>query len=166
MELCEVIKLSSGQGLTQAHMKNGQFPVYGGNGRSGCHSEYLVAQPTIVIGRVGAYCGAVHITEPKAWVTDNGLYVKSYRREINQDFLAQLLTQLDLNQFAKVGGQPSISQATVYGCKIAIPTIDVQRMFLAELKAEQSLVDANRDLVDRFRQKIQTTIASVWQREG
>ena len=82
--LGEVFQLSSGRGLTQAQIKSGPFPVYGGNGRSGFHSEYFVEEPIIVIGRVGAYCGAVHITDPKAWVTDNSLYVTNYKREVNQ----------------------------------------------------------------------------------
>ena len=166
VELREVIKLSSGQGLTQAQMKNGPFAVYGGNGRLGSHSDYFIDDPTIVIGRVGAYCGAVHITGPKAWVTDNGLYVKRYRRRINQYFLAQLLTQLDLNRFAKVGGQPSISQATVYSCKVALPQIHVQRTFVAQLKAERILVNANRELIERFMAKIQAVVGRVWSDGG
>ena len=160
--LGEVFQLSSGRGLTQAQIKSGPFPVYGGNGRSGFHSEYFVEEPIIVIGRVGAYCGAVHITDPKAWVTDNSLYVTNYKREVNQGFLTQVLTQLDLNQFAKVGGQPSISQTTVYECKIPLPSLEIQQAIVAHIEAEQSLVAANRELIERFEKKSQATIARVW----
>jgi len=162
VELGEVFKLSSGRGLTNAQMNDGPYLVYGGNGRSGFHSEYFVEDPIIVIGRVGAYCGAVHITEPKAWITDNGLYVTAYNREIDQHFLAQALAQLSLNQFAKVGGQPSISQATVYEQRIALPPLTTQQAIAAEIKAEQALVAANRQLIDRFEKKIQATLARVW----
>ena len=162
VELGEVFKLSSGRGLTRAQMENGPFPVYGGNGISGFHSEYFVEESSIVIGRVGAYCGAVHIADPKAWVSDNGLYVTTYKREINQRFLAQVLTQLKLNQFAKVGGQPSISQTTVYECRIPVPPLNTQQAIVTEIKAEQALVEANHELIERFEQKIQTTIGRVW----
>ena len=54
VELGEVFKLSSGRGLTRAQMENGPFPVYGGNGISGFHSEYFVEDSSIVIGRVGS----------------------------------------------------------------------------------------------------------------
>ena len=160
--LGEVFQLSSGRGLTQAQMRNGPYPVYGGNGRSGFHTEYFVDEPIIVIGRVGAYCGVVHITAPKAWVTDNGLYVTKYKREVDQHFLAHILTQLDLNQFAKVGGQPSISQVTVYECKVPLPPLETQQTDVAELEAEQTLVDANRKLIERFEKKIEAVIARVW----
>ncbi len=162
VELGEIFKLSSGRGLTQAQMREGPFPVYGGNGRSGFHSEYFIEEPIIVIGRVGAYCGAVHITDPKAWVTDNGLYVTNYKQDINQHFLGQVLTQLRLNQFAKVGGQPSISQTTVYECKIPLPPVEVQKEIVAEIETEQTTVAANRQLIDRFEKKIQATLARVW----
>jgi type I restriction enzyme M protein len=162
VELSEVIKLSSGRGLTQSQMKTGPYIVYGGNGKNGMHSEYFVEAPNLVIGRVGAYCGAVHITAPKAWVTDNALYVTEYRQKIDLKYLGQALVQLDLNQFAKVGGQPSISQTTVYERSIPLPPLATQRAIVAEIEAEQALVAANRELITRFEQKIQTTLARVW----
>ena len=66
-----LLKVESGKPLTSKEMKSGTIPVYGGNGIAGYHNEYLVDEETVVIGRVGYYCGSVHITEPKAWVTDN-----------------------------------------------------------------------------------------------
>ncbi len=162
VQLNDVIKLSSGQGLTQSQMKEGPYSVYGGNGQNGAHVEYFVEAPNIAIGRVGAYCGAVHLTEPKAWITDNALYVTEYKQAIDRKYLAQALVQLDLNQFAKVGGQPSISQATVYERKIPLPPLATQQQIVAEIEAEQALVAANRELISRFEKKIQATLARIW----
>ena len=162
VELGEIIKLSSGRGLTQSNMQEGLYPVYGGNGKTGAHSEYFQEVPNIVIGRVGAYCGAVHITEPKAWITDNALYVTEFKQEIDLGYLAQVLVQLNLNQFAKVGGQPSISQSTVCERTIPLPPLATQEAIVAEIEAEQALVAANRELITRFEQKIQATLARIW----
>ena len=75
--LGNVIQISSGDGLTSAEMaKNGIYPVYGGNGINGYHDKYNVISKTLVIGRVGYYCGSVHITPDKAWVTDNAFITK------------------------------------------------------------------------------------------
>jgi len=38
------------------------------------------------------------------------------------------------------------------------PGLDI----VAEIEAEQALVNANRDLITRFETKIQTTLARVW----
>ncbi len=162
VELGEIIKLSSGKGLTSANMIEGPYPVYGGNGINGHHNEYFLEEPTIVIGRVGAYCGAVHITEPKSWITDNGLYVTSFLKEIELGYLSQLLTQLNLNRYAKVGGQPSISQKTVTELSIAVSSIETQRKIVAQIEKEQALVNANNQLIEIFEQKIKDRIAKVW----
>jgi type I restriction enzyme M protein len=37
-----------------------------------------------------------------------------------------------------------------------------QRAIVADIEAEQALVSANRALITRFQQKIQTTLARVW----
>ena len=165
IELRKIFKLSSGRSLTQSNMKEGPYPVYGGNGKTGTHSDHFLSEPNIVIGRVGAYCGAVHLTEPKAWVTDNGLYVTELKQEVDLRFLKQALVQLNLNQFAKVGGQPSISQATVCERLISLPPLATQQAIVAEIEVEQALVAANRELIDRFQNKIQAVLARVWGEE-
>ncbi len=45
---------------------------------------------------------------------------------------------------------------------MALPPIDTQRAIVAEIKAEQALVDANRELMARFEKKIEAAIARVW----
>lgn len=163
VELGKIVKLSSGRGLTQQNMVEGEFPVYGGNGINGYHNEYFIEKPIIVIGRVGAYCGSVIITQPKSWVTDNGLYVTEYLMEINQDYLAQVLSQLELNKFAKVGGQPSISQSTVYERQIPVPTLAEQELIVSQIEKEQQLVNANKELIKLYEQKIKDEINKLWE---
>ena len=40
--------------------------------------------------------------------------------------------------------------------------LTTQQAIVAEIEAEQALVAANRELITRFEQKIQTTLALVW----
>ncbi|MCO6173596.1 N-6 DNA methylase [Flavobacterium sp. NRK F10] len=161
-QLDKIIKLSSGKGLTSINMVEGPYPVYGGNGINGYHNEYFLEEPTIVIGRVGAYCGVVHITENKSWISDNGLYVTNFLQEIELKYLSQVLTQLNLNQFAKVGGQPSISQKTVTDLKIPVPSLETQQQIVSQIEKEQALVNANKELIAIYEQKIKDRIAKVW----
>ena len=46
--------------------------------------------------------------------------------------------------------------------KSAHPTADAFQQIVAEIEAEQSLVSANRELLTRFEQKIQATLARIW----
>jgi len=45
----------------------------------------------------------------------------------------------------------------------ALPlSLATQRAIVAEIEAEQALVAANRELLTRFEQKIQATLARIW----
>lgn len=40
---------------------NGEFPIYGGNGVLGHTNTFNYQDATVIIGRVGAYCGSVFL---------------------------------------------------------------------------------------------------------
>jgi len=46
--------------------------------------------------------------------------------------------------------------------KIALPPLSTQQQIVVEIKGEQALVAANRELITRFEKKIQATLARVW----
>jgi len=46
--------------------------------------------------------------------------------------------------------------------QIPLPPLKTQQAIVAEIEAEQALVAANRELIERFTTKIQSTIARVW----
>jgi type I restriction enzyme M protein len=45
-------------------------------------------------------------------------------------------------------------------------SLGAQEAIVAEIEAEQALVAANRELITRFEQKIQATLARVWGEEA
>ena len=49
---------------------------------------------------------------------------------------------------------------------IPLPPLAVQQRIVAEIESEEVLVASNRELVDRFEKKIQSTLAQVWGGEG
>ena len=86
-KLGDLVKLKSGNGLPAKAMIPGPHRVYGGNGVSGFHDQWMFEEPKIVIGRVGVYCGCVHLTEPESWITDNALYVERCNVSLDQTCL-------------------------------------------------------------------------------
>jgi type I restriction enzyme S subunit len=126
--LGDLIKVSSGSGLIASDQKGGDYPVYGGNGVNGWHDDFTVAAGTIVIGRVGVYCGAVHVTDRSAWVTDNALVV-SLKRPVNPAYLAAALKIANLNQYAGRSAQPLVSGSRIYPIEILDPPIDKQNLY-------------------------------------
>jgi len=163
VKLGEVFKLTSGKFLPQKDQVPGNYLVYGGNGISGKHNEYFLEKPTLIIGRVGENCGAVHITEPKCWVTDNALLVYEYLTTIDQMYLLNALKKLEINKYAKRGGQPSISQSTIYELLIPLPPLSVQQRIVDKIEAERKVIEGCRELIKTYEDKIKRVIDKVWE---
>ena len=146
MKLGDLVKVRSGNFLPAKNMDTeGQFPVYGGNGINGHHSEYMFEQPVIVIGRVGVYCGAVHFSEPKCWVTDNALYVAEKSDDLHPQYLAEALRVANLNQYAGRAGQPLISWSRIYPVEILVPPIEDQEKFGRRIVSLQQYEKRRKD---------------------
>ena len=104
------------------------IPVYGGNGILGYTSKKFSDQRLLVIGRVGAYCGCVHVAEAPNWITDNALYTEKWlNSEVSLDFLAEQLRYFNLNRFQRRGGQPLITQSILHQLNIPLPPLPEQR---------------------------------------
>ncbi|WP_140463702.1 MULTISPECIES: restriction endonuclease subunit S [unclassified Bifidobacterium] len=131
----ELFNVRSGQFLPAKSQHDGPYAVYGGNGINGRHDRYTLEKPEIVIGRVGANCGAVHITEPKSWVTDNALVLSQIHDDYDMTCLAMILDKAKLNQYAAKSGQPSISMNRISTVMIPLPPISLQREFARRVEA-------------------------------
>lgn len=121
VSLKECLKVSSGSGLSQKDMIDGPYKVYGGNGVNGKHNEMTEARSRLIIGRVGAHCGNVHITEPNSWITDNALIV-TLLNSSDHNFWYHKLSYLGLNNLAYTGAQPVITGGIIYPLKVAVPS--------------------------------------------
>ena len=67
-----------------------------------------------------------------------------------------------LNDIAPQAAQKNINIEILKTVEIPLPPLATQQAIVAEIEAEQALVAANRELISRFEQKIQATLARVW----
>ncbi len=88
----------------------GKFPVYGSNGIIGFVDKTNSDEDTIVIGRVGAYCGSVYFSKTKCWVTDNAIIGRAKNKN-SPLYLFYILKKLDLNKQRAGSGQPLLNQS-------------------------------------------------------
>ena len=71
--------------------------------------------------------------------------------------------QAGIKQYAtRAVGQSNINAKSLAAYRIPVPPLTTQSRIVAEIEAEQALVNANRELIDRFEKKIQDTLARIW----
>lgn len=134
VRLGEILNIESGKGLTAKQMRQGDIPVFGGNGITGYHDEALVEKETVVIGRVGFYCGSVHITPQRAWVTDNAFITIYPENSIDRGFLVHMLRHMNLGQNSNATAQPVVSGKKIYPMLFPLPPLAEQKRIVAKIE--------------------------------
>ncbi|MDD7065524.1 MAG: restriction endonuclease subunit S [Sodaliphilus pleomorphus] len=146
-KLVEELALKSGENLPSKKYKGGSIPVYGGNGIAGYHNEGNLEGENIIIGRVGALCGNVHLTNGNIWVTDNAFIATGISSKTwNKKFLMYELKSIDLNQYATKAIQPVISNKSLREICLYKPSLDTQIMIsniLAKINYDITCLSSN-----------------------
>lgn len=140
VRLGELISIKSGDSLTSKEFIPGNIPVYGGNGITGYHNASNVEKGTILIGRVGFYCGCIHITESDAWATDNALIVR-YDKCFDQRYLVLLLKALDLGHSTNQTAQPVVTGKIIRPIIAPIPPLAEQHRIVARVDELMAKID-------------------------
>ncbi|TDH26784.1 restriction endonuclease subunit S [Segetibacter sp. 3557_3] len=107
---------------------NYQFPVYGANGIIGFAETSNAEEKSIIIGRVGSFCGAVYFNLENSYVTDNAIIGEPNRVKTSM-FCFLLAKSLNLNNYRVGSGQPLLNQAILSGIKIVIPSESILKVF-------------------------------------
>ena len=122
----------------------GAFAVYGSNGEIGKADVTNAPEGTLVVGRVGSYCGSVHYSPNKCWVTDNAI-IGSSKSQKDSRFWFYKLASLDLNNYRAGSGQPLLNQQILNSIQVSIPASEDDRFQIAKaLAAFDDKIDLNR----------------------
>ena len=129
--------------------------------------EFTVRPDDIVIGRRGEMgrCGVI-TSEMSGWLCGTGSFVIRLKDECLARFayfhIASPKVKKYLEEQAIGVTMKNLNQGILSGIQIPLPPLATQQAIVAEIKAEQALVAANRELITRFEQKIQAALARIW----
>lgn len=95
---------------------------------------------------------------------DNNCMAITVRDEkaLHPRYLFNFLVGFDLSSISNSAGIALINNGDINGVKVPLPPLATQQAIVAEIEAEQALVNANRELIARFEKKIQGVLARVW----
>ena len=137
-----------------------KYPVFGANGLIGFSENYNAENNTIIIGRVGSYCGNVYYSKYKCWVTDNAIIGRNNKNS-DPKFLYYLLKNKKLNQYRSGSGQPLINQQTLYSIKIHIPSLEDQKNIGNILSSLDDKIELNNRM-NKTLEEIGQTLFKEW----
>jgi len=60
------------------------------------------------------------------------------------------------------GSMKNVAKSQLLKIVVPLPDIEIQEAIVADIEAEQALVNGNRDLIARFEKKIEAAMACVW----
>lgn len=132
---------SSGDSLTNEEIRDeGMYVVYGANGIRGYYSKYNLAEKRILLGRVGALAGNVHIVDGKVWVTEHAL-IASNKLDLVEEYYGYVFESMNLIQYSKSSAQPVISGDTLQKLRFPVPKLSEQQAIADYLDETCSKID-------------------------
>ena len=140
-KLGEIVSWGNGK---ERPKDKGAIPVYGGNGVLDYTNRNNYDGETVIVGRVGAYCGSVYYSNIPIWVSDNALAAKP-KNGNDTKFLYYFLLHLNLNGYAEGSTHPLVTQRLLNSIDVTVPPIEEQRRIAGVLGA----LDEKIDLLNR-----------------
>ena len=119
------------------------YSVYGSNGVIGRADEANADANSIVIGRVGSYCGSLYLSKQRCWVTDNAIRATALD-DNDPRFLFYLLSTLRLNNWRAGSGQPLLNQEILSRIPAVAPLPPTQRAIAHILGTLDDKIELNR----------------------
>jgi type I restriction enzyme M protein len=133
--------------------------------------EFTIRESDIIIGRRGEMgrC-AVATSDMNGWLCGTGCFVIRLSSKCVPKFyfhqISSSKTKAHLEEQAIGVTMKNLNQGILSGVKVPLPPLPEQQAIVAEIEAEQNLVNANRELITRFEAKIQTTLSRIWGEEA
>jgi type I restriction enzyme M protein len=120
-------------------------------------------QPPVVVITIAANIGDTAVLDFPSCFPDSvvGLIPKPETDARYLEIVMRTKKQ-HLNDIAPQAAQKNINIEILRTVEIPLPPLATQLQIVVEIEAEQALVAANRELIERFEKKIKVTLARVW----
>ncbi|MGE3978896.1 MAG: restriction endonuclease subunit S, partial [Nitrospira sp.] len=132
--------------------------------------EFTVRANDVIIARRGEMgrCAVVS-PEMSGWLCGTGCFIIRLKAQCDARFacfqIASPKARTYLEERAVGVTMKNLNQDILAAIQLPLPPLGDQQAIVAEIEAEQGLVNANSELIARMEKKIQATLARVWGEE-
>lgn len=142
-EICTLHYGKSLQNYSDHLPEEGSARVFGTNGPIGWTKAPLTKEPTIIVGRKGAYRG-VHISNGPSWTIDTAYFTSTDSSVVDLRWFFYRLRLLDINSMNSGAAIPSTKREDFYAASISLPDLPTQQRIAGILSAYDDLIENNR----------------------
>jgi len=120
-------------------------------------------QPPVVVITIAANIGDTAVLDfPSCFPDSVVALIPKQKADARYLEVVMRTKKQHLSDVAPQAAQKNINIEILKTVEIPLPPLTTQQAIVAEIEAEQALVAANRELIRRFEQKIQATLARIW----
>jgi restriction endonuclease S subunit len=129
--------------------------------------EFTVRENDIVIGRRGEMGRCAVVTaEMNGWLCGTGCFVIRLNEQCDTRFAHLQISSPAVKTYLEAQAvgvtMMNLNQGILSRLQFPLPDLPTQRAIVAEIEAEQALVNANRELMRRMEAKVKAAIDRVW----
>lgn len=146
--LGDICRFEYGKNLTEKDRIEGNFNVYGSNGKIGTNMRAFTTGKTIIIGRKGSI-GQVLFSDEPCWPIDTTYYIDEKGTECDLFWLALLLKSLQLEKLNKASGVPGLNRDDAYELMVSVPDSKKhQRLIALHLRSQLSEIEKAKEATE------------------
>ncbi|MEO6282983.1 MAG: N-6 DNA methylase [Dyadobacter sp.] len=126
---------------------------------------YKFSGTNILYSKIRPYLNKVIFTDFEGYCSSD-MYPIVTNEKLDLKYLFYFLLSDNFNNaikgFYERASIPKINRKQLFSVNIPLPDIETQRQIVAKIEKEQELVNANKQLIEIFEQKIKDRITKVW----
>lgn len=132
--------------------------------------QYFLKSGDIILGRRGEMGRLAYIKdEQNGWFCGTGSLIIRFPKNQNGMFYSYILASNSTIDFLTTNSRgvtmANLNKDIIYRIPVPKIQLETQRQIVAQIEKEQELVNANKQLIEIFEQKIKNRIAKVWGEE-
>jgi type I restriction enzyme S subunit len=127
---------------TKQLVEDGEFDVFGANGKIGKYSSYNHEESEVLLTCRGATCGNINVSTPKSWINGNAMVVHPKEKNLLKNYLVYLLKTINYAEVITGSAQPQITRLSLKNIHIPVPPLAEQERIVSLLDTQFAKIDA------------------------